>query len=146
MRCTASKPIHSHSGLLLREKEQTALEGRSAASALHLSRLPIGECTAGCDGASHWRWFEFKRCSRSLAAPPSARRREQLQQPGRSKVCGRERRRALCARCTRLVSQASPRAARHARTHEYLMHHTAWKACSPHVLTGCMKAVELTDN
>ena len=26
------------------------------------------------------------------------------------------------------------------------MHHTAWTACSPHVLAGRRKAVELTDN
>ena len=55
-------------------------------------------------------------------------------QPRRGKVGGRARRRALCARCSRLVWQVSPRAARHARTHEYIMHHTAWTACSPHVL------------
>jgi hypothetical protein len=61
-------------------------------------------------------------------------------------VCGRARRRALCARCSRLVWQVSPRASRHARTHEYFMHHTAWTACSPHVLAGRSRAVELTDN
>ena len=68
------------------------------------------------------------------------------QQPGHGKVCGRARRRALCARCSRLVSQVSLRASRHARTHEHLLHHTAWTACSPHVLAGRRKAVELTDN
>ena len=67
-------------------------------------------------------------------------------QPGRGKVCGRARRRALCARCSHLVWQVSPRAARHARTHEYIMHHNAWTACSPHVLAGRRKAVELTGN
>ena len=44
------------------------------------------------------------------------------------------------------MSQASPRAARHARTHAYLTLHTAWTACSPHVLAGRRKAVELTYN
>ena len=68
------------------------------------------------------------------------------QQPGRGKVCGRARRRALCARCSRLVCQVNPRAARHARTHEYLTVHTAWTACSPHVLAGRSQAVELTCN
>ena len=74
----------------------------------------------------HWAKRDENRFSRSAAASPSARRREQRPQPGRSKVCGRARRRALCARCTRLKSQASPRATRHARMHEYLTHHTAW--------------------
>ena len=59
---------------------------------------------------------------------------------------GAARRGALCARCSRLVSQVSLRASRHARTHEYLTHHTAWTACSPHVLAGRRKAVELTYN
>ena len=49
---------------------------------------------------------------------------------------GAARRGALCARCSRLVSQVSLRASRHARTHEHLLHHTAWTACSPHVLAG----------
>ena len=86
------------------------------------------------------------RFSRSAAATPSAQRREQRPQPRRGKVGGRARRRALCARCSHLVWQVSPRAARHARTHEYIMHHTAWTACSPHVLAGRRKAVELTGN
>ena len=42
--------------------------------------------------------------------------------------------------------QACEQLARHARTHEYLMHHTAWTACSPHVLAGRRKAVELLHN
>ena len=59
---------------------------------------------------------------------------------------GAARRGALCARCSRLVSQVSLRASRHARTHEHLLHHTAWTACSPHVLAGRSNAVELLHN
>ena len=97
-------------------------------------------------GCWHSANREGKSFSRSAAAATSARRREQRLQPGRGKVCGRARRRALCARCSRLVCQVNPRAARHARTHEYLTVHTAWTACSPHVLAGRSQAVELTCN
>ena len=86
------------------------------------------------------------RCTVDELCVPSACAGSERSQPGRGKVCGRARRRALCARCSRLVSQVSLRASRHARTHEHLMHHTAWTACSPHVLAGRRKAVELTDN
>ena len=87
-----------------------------------------------------------KACTPEECCVHSACAGSERSQPRRSKVGGRARRRALCARCSRLVRQVSPRAARHARTHEYLMHHTAWTACSPHVLAGCRKAVELTCN
>ena len=69
-----------------------------------------------------------------------------MPQPHRSKVCRRARRRALCAGWTRLVSQTNPRAAEHALAHSYLTHHIAWTACSPHVLAGRSKAVELAYN
>jgi len=67
-----------------------------------------------------------------------AETREQRLQPGRGKVCGRARRRALCARCSRLVCQVNPRAARHAHTHEYLTVHTAWTA--QHARLMCSRA------
>ena len=87
-----------------------------------------------------------KACTPEECCVHSACAGSERSQPGLGKVGGRARRRSLCARCSRLVRQVSPRAARHARTHEYLMHHTAWTACSPHVLAGCRKAVELTCN
>ena len=48
--------------------------------------------------------------------------------------------------CPRLHLQVSLRVDRHACTHESLTHHTAWTACSPHVLAGRSKAVEFTYN
>ena len=87
-----------------------------------------------------------KACTAEECRVHSACAGSERSQPGRGKVCGRARRRALCARCSRSVSQVSLRASRHARTHEYLTHHTAWTACSPHVLAGRRKAVELTCN
>ena len=87
-----------------------------------------------------------KACTPEECRVHSACAGSERSQPGLGKVGGRARRRSLCARCSRLVWQVSPRAARHARTHEYIMHHTAWTACSPHVLAGRRKAVELTDN
>ena len=112
----------------------------------HGSGRPLGECTAGRHGLLHSTKNGCKRLSRWRAAATSACAGSERSQPGLGKVGGRARRRSLCARCSRLVWQVSPRAARHARTHEYLMHHTAWTACSPHVLAGRRKAVELTDN
>ena len=112
----------------------------------HGSGRPLGECTAGRHGLLHSTKNGCKRLSRWRAAATSACAGSERSQPGLGKVGGRARRRSLCARCSRLVRQVSPRAARHARTHEYLMHHTAWTACSPHVLAGCRKAVELTCN
>ena len=87
-----------------------------------------------------------KACTAEECRVHSACAGSERSQPRRGKVGGRARRRALCARCSRLVWQVSPRAARHARMHEYIMHHTAWTACSTHVLAGRRKAVELTDN
>ena len=127
-----------------------AWQRKSDAAVEHWPEPALPEATAGAGWPSHspTRPSATKIASAVClaAASPSARRREQRPQPGRGKVCGRARRRALCARCSHLVWQLSPRAARHARTHEYIMHHTAWTACSPHVLAGSRKAVELTDN
>ena len=86
------------------------------------------------------------RCTVDELCVHSACAGSERSQPPHGKVGGRARRRSLCARCSRLVWQVSPRAARHARTHEYIMHHTAWTACSPHVLAGRRKAVELLHN
>ena len=87
-----------------------------------------------------------KACTAEECRVHSACAGSERSQPRRGKVGGRARRRALCARCSRLVRQVSLRADRHACTHESLTHHTAWTACSPHVLAGRRKAVELTDN
>ena len=46
--------------------------------------------------------------------------------------------------CRRQTS--NPRAAEHALAHSYITHHMAWTACSPHVLAGRSKAVELAYN
>ena len=98
------------------------------------------------DAAVHCRsWLAIAlaqaRCkslfSRWAAATPSAWRREQRPRPRRGKVGGRARRRALCARCSRLVSQVSLRVSRHARTHEHLLHHTAWTAIG--MLASCAR-------
>ena len=146
MRCIASKPIHSHSGKLFREKGLSAPEVASRDCGWHGSGRPLGECTAGRHGLLHSTKNGCKRLSRWRAAATSACAGSERSQPRRGKVGGRARRRALCARCSRLVSQVSLRASRHARTHEHLLHHTAWTACSPHVLAGRRKAVELTYN
>ena len=87
-----------------------------------------------------------KACTAEECRVHSACAGNERSQHRRDKVGGRARRRALCARCSRLVRQVSLRASRHARTHEHLMHHTAWTACSPHVLAGRCKAVEFTYN
>ena len=110
----------------------------------HGSGRPLGECTAGRHGLLHSTKNGCKRLSRWRAAATSACAGSERSQPGLGKVGGRARRRSLCARCSRLVWQVSPRAARHARTHEYLMHHTAWTACSPHVLAGRSNAMRST--
>ena len=51
--------------------------------------------TVGAGWPSHWAKRDGNRFSRSAAATPSVRRREQRPQPRRGKVCGRARRRAL---------------------------------------------------
>ena len=86
------------------------------------------------------------RCTVDELCVPSACAGSERSQHRRGDDGGRARRRALHARWTRLVSQVSLRADRHACTHESLTHHAAWTACSPHVLAGRRKAVELTDN
>ena len=45
MRCAASKAIHSHSGLLIREKEQTAREASRHSSGSHATRPAIATGT-----------------------------------------------------------------------------------------------------
>ena len=66
-----------------------------------------------------------KACTAEECRVHSACAGNERSQHRRDKVGGRARRRALCARCSRLVRQVSLRASRHARTHEHLMHHTA---------------------
>ena len=87
-----------------------------------------------------------KACTVDELCVPSACAGSERSQHRRGDDGGRARRRALHARWTRLVSQVSLRVDRHACTHESLTHHTAWTACSPHVLAGGSKAVELTHN
>ena len=112
----------------IRKMRHRRIEGSCRASASHGSANRMRQCTAGAGRTLHSAKRDENRFSCWAAASPSARRREQRPQPRRGKVCGRARRRALCARYSRLVWQVSPRASRHARTHEYFMHHTAWTA------------------
>ena len=109
-----------------------------------LSTKAAVECTSQAIWLLHSPKRDRKRFSRSTGAATSAASESSAPLHRCGDDGGRARRRALCTRWTRLMSQASPRAAKHARTHEYLMHHTAWTACSPHVLAGRSKAVELT--
>ena len=116
--CTSSKALDIVRGLLFRENEQTACEGSSAASAWHGSADRTPECDAGASRAAHSPKNEYKRCSGSAAADPSARRRAELPRRVRGKVGGRARDRCLGVQWTWLPPQSSLPPQKHAYVHD----------------------------
>ena len=129
-------------GLLLRENEQTAVEGSRRASGSHDTRsapsagsgdrsvpLPVEDPVQKARTADECR---VPRTAQESSAP---RRR-------RGRVGGRAQRRSLCAHGTRSMSEVSLQVWRHACTHDSLTHHAAWTACQAHVLAGASNAVE----
>ena len=111
----------------------------SRGSGLHEHTKAAVECTSQAIWLLHSPKRDRKRFSRSTGAATSAASESSAPLHRCGDDGGRARRRALCTRWTRLMSQASPRAAKHARTHEYLMHHTALRH-GRHARLMCLQA------
>ena len=128
--------------MLLRENEQTAVEGSRRASASHGTRSAPLTGTADRSVPVPVEGPVQKARTADECRHPRRRRFRSAPRHRRSRVGGRAPRRSLCAHGTRSMSEVSLQVWRHACTHDSLTHHAAWTACQAHVLAGASNAVE----